>query len=108
MLGATAFAVYWVVDAGGLTYEMRVLVAVAFVSFLAHWAARALHVPSLALTTAVIVPFLPGGMVYRGLFQLMDNDPATYTSGLQQIFSAVASGLSLAAGVSSAPGSTGP
>lgn len=100
MLGATAFAVYWVVDAGGLTYEMRVLVAVAFVSFLAHWAARVLHVPSLALTTAVIVPFLPGGMVYRGLFQLMDNDPATYTSGLQQIFSAVASGLSLAAGVS--------
>ena len=69
-------------------------------SFLAQWAARVLHVPSLALTTAVIVPFLPGGMVYRGLFQLMDNDPATYTSGLQQIFSAVASGLALAAGVS--------
>ncbi|WP_374929060.1 threonine/serine exporter ThrE family protein [Kytococcus sedentarius] len=100
MLGATAFAVYWAVDAGGISYEMRVLIAVAFVSFLAQWVARVLHVPSLALTTAVIAPFLPGGMVYRGLFLLMDNDPDTYFMGIQQILSAVASGLALAAGVS--------
>lgn len=100
LLGATAFVVYWVVDVFGFTYEVRILLAVAFVSFLAHWMAKGLHVPSLALTTAVIAPFLPGGMVYRGLFQLMDNDPTTYFSGLQQLLSAVASGLALAAGVS--------
>lgn len=100
VLGATAFVVYWLVDGLGLTYEMRVTLAVTVVSYLAHWAARALHVPSLALTTAIIAPFLPGGMVYRGIFRLLENDPTTYFLGVQELFSAVASGLSLAAGVS--------
>lgn len=99
-LGGTAFLVFWLLQAGGFTYETRVMLAVATVSLLAHWLAGGLHVPSLALTTAVIAPFLPGGAVYRGLFKLMDNDPTTYFAGLQELLSAVASGLALAAGVS--------
>ncbi|WP_462417143.1 threonine/serine exporter family protein [Kytococcus sp. Marseille-QA3725] len=99
-LGSTAMLVYWPLSALGFSYEMRVTAAVASVSFLAHHLGRWLNVPSLALNTAVIAPFLPGGMVYRGIYQLMDNDPATYLSGVQQILSAVASGLALAAGVS--------
>ena len=100
VLGATVFFVFWTLDFTGAGYEMRVFLAVTLVSVLANWLASLAHVPALALTTAIIVPFLPGGMVYRGLFKLMDNDPATYLLGVQDLLGAVASGLALAGGVS--------
>lgn len=43
-------------------------------AFISTLVARRLHVPSLALTTAAIVPLVPGSAVFRGLLQLVNAD----------------------------------
>lgn len=62
---------------------------------------RVWTVPGLALSTAGIVPLLPGLAVYRGLYHLATNDGREgYGPAFDSLGGAVAVGLALAAGVS--------
>jgi uncharacterized membrane protein YjjB (DUF3815 family) len=75
--------------------------AAAVVGLLAQVVSERLRVPSLAITTAGIVPLLPGLAVYRGLFQLVDPDPMSgLATGLTTLFGAAGVGMGLAIGVS--------
>ncbi|GAB48404.1 threonine/serine ThrE exporter family protein [Mobilicoccus pelagius] len=73
--------------------------AVGLFSQPAAWIAK---VPSLAISTSGIVAFLPGGMVYRGLYYIVEPAPVTTpeTDGGFLLFSAGATGLAIAGGVS--------
>lgn len=63
--------------------------------------ARVLSMPSLALSTAGIVPMLPGLSVYRGLYHLTTYGGSQgYGPAFDALGGAVAVGLALAAGVS--------
>ncbi|HET8599920.1 MAG TPA: threonine/serine exporter family protein [Segeticoccus sp.] len=59
-----------------------------------------LRVPSLVITTAGIVPLLPGGSVYRGLFEMLQGANGDATAALPGLVEAAAVGLALAGGVS--------
>jgi uncharacterized membrane protein YjjP (DUF1212 family) len=75
--------------------------AAAVVGLLAQVVAERLRVPTLAVTTAGIVPLLPGLAVYRGLFQLVDPAPMSgLATGLTTLFGAAGVGMGLAIGVS--------
>lgn len=71
-------------------------------SFLAILVARNFNVPSLALATAGIVPFVPGATVFRGLQQIFQADGSTamLMNGVATLMGAVGIGLAIAAGVS--------
>ncbi|MDO5712049.1 MAG: hypothetical protein Q4P32_09975, partial [Micrococcales bacterium] len=59
------------------------------------------HVPALALSTAGIVPLLPGLAVYRGLYQLATlSSTQGYGPGFATLGGAIGVGLALASGVS--------
>jgi uncharacterized membrane protein YjjB (DUF3815 family) len=49
--------------------------AVLTAGFLSQVGASRLRVPTLALSTAAILPLLPGLMVYRGLFEIVQRAP---------------------------------
>ncbi|MEO7236109.1 MAG: threonine/serine exporter family protein, partial [Lapillicoccus sp.] len=56
---------------------------------------------ALAVTTAAIVPLLPGRAVYQGLFEIVsDSQGAGLYQGLGTLLGAVGVGMGLAAGVS--------
>ncbi|WP_432559911.1 threonine/serine ThrE exporter family protein [Granulicoccus sp. GXG6511] len=76
--------------------------ACVVVGFLAQPVAARLRVPALAITTSGIVAFLPGGMVYRGLYYLVEPGPAATagTSGPSLLWGAAAMGLTIAGGIS--------
>lgn len=61
-----------------------------------------LHVPSIAVTTAAIVPLVPGYAVFRGLLQLVESDgsAASLVLGVATLIGAGAVGLALASGAS--------
>lgn len=71
-------------------------------SFIAVLVARRLRVPALALTTATIVPLVPGSTVFRGLLQLIgaDGSTAALMNGTATLLGAAGIGMALAAGVS--------
>jgi uncharacterized membrane protein YjjP (DUF1212 family) len=63
--------------------------------------ARRLAISALAVTTAAIVPLLPGFMAYEGISQIVtDPDGNGFTTGLPTLLQAFGLGLGLAAGVS--------
>jgi uncharacterized membrane protein YjjP (DUF1212 family) len=69
--------------------------------FLSQVGASRLRVPALALSTAAIVPLLPGLAVYRGLFEIVQRSPGEgLSTGLTTLFGAAGVGMGLAAGVS--------
>lgn len=69
--------------------------------FLSQVVASRLRVPALALSMAAIVPLLPGLLVYRGLFQIVQRPPDTgLGTGLTTLLVAAGVGMGLAAGVS--------
>jgi len=69
--------------------------------FASQLVASRLQVPALALTTAGIVPLLPGLVVYQGLFEIVRGAPGVGLSpGLTTLLGAAGIGLGLAAGVS--------
>lgn len=75
--------------------------AAAVIGLVAQVVAERWQVPSLVITTAGIVPLLPGLAVYRGLFQLVEQGPTQALGpGLSSLFGAAATGIGLAAGVS--------
>lgn len=75
--------------------------AALVVGALSQFLAGTWRVPALALSTAGIVPLLPGLMVYRGLYQVTVLSSVQGSSpGIGTLGEAAATGLALAAGVS--------
>jgi uncharacterized membrane protein YjjB (DUF3815 family) len=75
--------------------------AALIAGFVSQLAASRLRVPALALTTAGIVPLLPGLVVYQGLFEIVRSAPGVgLATGLTTLLGAAGIGLGLAAGVS--------
>jgi len=69
--------------------------------FLSQVVASRLRVPALALSMAAIVPLMPGLMVYRGLFEIVERLPGEgLSTGLTTLLGAAGVGMGLAAGVS--------
>ncbi|MEX0150883.1 threonine/serine ThrE exporter family protein [Microbacterium sp. LMI1-1-1.1] len=75
----------------------------AFVgSFVGIVVAYRLHVPSVAITTAAILPLVPGAAVFRGLLGVVESgeDPAVLMTGVTTLASAATIGIALAVGAS--------
>ncbi|MFF0909635.1 threonine/serine exporter ThrE family protein [Microbacterium enclense] len=75
----------------------------AFVgSFVGIVVAYRLHVPSVAITTAAILPLVPGAAVFRGLLGVVESgeDPAVLMTGVTTLVSAATIGIALAVGAS--------
>ncbi|GAB3309095.1 threonine/serine exporter family protein [Epidermidibacterium keratini] len=71
-------------------------------SFLSMLVARRLRLPALALTTACIVPLVPGSLVFRGLLEVVEAEGAAtgMITGAATLVGAAGVGLALAAGTS--------
>ena len=75
--------------------------AALVIGFAARLVARWLTISALAVTTAAIVPLLPGRMAYEGISQLVTNpDGNGFAVGIPILVQAFGLGLGLAAGVS--------
>lgn len=74
-------------------------VAACAVGALAQTIASPFRVPALALSTAGIVPLLPGLAVFRGILDLVDPG-GTADAGTTTLITAAATGMAIAAGVS--------
>ncbi|WP_394280323.1 threonine/serine exporter ThrE family protein [Microbacterium sp.] len=61
-----------------------------------------LHVPSVAITTAAILPMVPGAAVFRGLLGVVESgqSPSTLLTGFTTLAAAATIGIALAVGAS--------
>ncbi|MCP2285610.1 Uncharacterized membrane protein YjjP, DUF1212 family [Promicromonospora umidemergens] len=88
----------------GLTSHLHEAAASGVAALLASFAgvlvAHRLHVPSVAVTTAAIVPLVPGGAVFYGLLGMVHADPASTGGGASSLVLAASVGVGLAAGAS--------
>ena len=76
-------------------------VAALLASFVGILVSHRLHVPSVAVTTAAIVPLVPGGAVFYGLLGIVHADSATTTGGgTSSLVLAASVAVGLAAGAS--------
>ena len=95
----------WLVYLGATGLGMGPVAASALAAlaagFLSQVVASRLRVPALALSMAAIVPLLPGLVVYRGLFEIVQRAPGEgLSTGLTTLLGAAGIGMGLAAGVS--------
>ena len=101
LAGGSGWAIYLLMtglDAGRPTASA---IAALIVGFTAQLVARRLRFAALAVTTASIVPLLPGRAVYQGIFETVSDSggPGLY-QGLGTLLGAAGVGMGLAAGVS--------
>ncbi|QCR20557.1 hypothetical protein C1N71_00090 [Agrococcus sp. SGAir0287] len=100
-LGALAWAGWLVGMSLGLGSPVSSALGALVTSFAGILVAHRLHVPSIAVTTAAIVPLVPGYAVFSGLVALVDSESTTtLVAGVVQLAGAAAIGLALAAGAS--------
>lgn len=99
-LGAVAWQAFSAASAIGLEQASASAVAAACAGALAYTLHHYVRVPELAISTAAIVPLLPGLAVYRAIFLLMTPSRQLADVALVQMVAAVAVGLGLAAGLS--------
>ncbi len=101
-LSVVAWAGY--VAAGAIGFETAAASGVgAFVGSLAGvLAAYRLHVPSVAITTAAILPLVPGAAVFRGLLGVVEagDSASTLLLGFTTLVGAATIGIALAVGAS--------
>ncbi|WP_150958596.1 threonine/serine ThrE exporter family protein [Microbacterium testaceum] len=101
-LSLVAWAGY--VAATGVGFEVAAASGVgAFIgSFAGIVVAYRLHVPSVAITTAAILPLVPGAAVFRGLLGIVESgdDPAVLMTGVTTLAGAATIGIALAVGAS--------
>ncbi|WP_295836990.1 threonine/serine exporter family protein [uncultured Microbacterium sp.] len=101
-LSLVAWAGY--VAATGIGFEVAAASGVgAFVgSFAGIVVAYRLHVPSVAITTAAILPLVPGAAVFRGLLGIVESgdDAAVLMTGVTTLAGAATIGIALAVGAS--------
>ena len=74
-------------------------VAALLVGFPAQLVARRVRIPALVVTTAAILPLVPGRTVYQGIFQIVTNPENGLAEGLSTLFEAGGVGIGIAAGV---------
>ncbi len=74
--------------------------AAALVGILGRAASGRLRTSALMVTTAGIVPLLPGRAVYQGISQIVSDPDAGFQSGMTTLAGAAGIGLGIAAGVS--------
>ncbi|WP_168582003.1 threonine/serine exporter family protein [Gephyromycinifex aptenodytis] len=99
VIGWSAYAFFLSLD---LDRVSSTAVACVVVGFLSQLSAGRFAVPSLALATAGIVGFLPGGMVFRALYYMVETPVrvTAETNGPNLLMGAIATGLAIAGGVS--------
>ena len=105
VVAALAGALGWLALAGaeGLDFGAVAASAIAalLTGFVARLVSRQLGVSALAVTTAAIVPLLPGRMAYEGISAIVtDPDGNGLATGIPTLLQAFGLGLGLAAGVS--------
>lgn len=101
LTGALGWSSYALMIAGGFGVAAASGVAALVVGAVAQLLGRRWQVPSLALSTAGIVPLLPGLSVYRGLYHLATAGAEQgYGQAFDSLGTAMSIGLALAAGVS--------
>ena len=74
-------------------------VAAMLVGFPAQLVARRVRIPALVVTTAAILPLVPGRTVYQGIFHIVTNPESGLAEGLATLFEAAGVGIGIAAGV---------
>jgi uncharacterized membrane protein YjjP (DUF1212 family) len=100
LAGALGWAVAQLV-ASGTSSAYAAALAASVIGFVTQLAEGRFRFSALAVTTAAIVPLLPGRAVYRGLFEIVNGDDGSgLYQGLGTLLGAVGVGLGLAAGVS--------
>ena len=101
-LSLVAWAGY--VAASGLGFDVAAASGVgAFIgSFIGIVVAYRLHVPSVAITTAAILPLVPGAAVFRGLLGVVESgtNPLVLITGVTTLAGAATIGIALAVGAS--------
>jgi uncharacterized membrane protein YjjB (DUF3815 family) len=101
LAGALGWGILAIVERAGTGPTTASAAAALVVGFTAKLVARRLRFSALAVTTAAIVPLLPGRMAYEGI-SLIVSQPAGLgmSAGLPTLAGAFGLGLGLAAGVS--------
>ncbi|MDT0158718.1 threonine/serine exporter family protein [Microbacterium sp. ARD32] len=102
LLGGIAWAGFSAAVAGDIGVPLASALGALAASFIGTLMAHRLHVPSIAVTTAAIVPMVPGSVVYRGLLAIVgaEGDTVQLIQGFSELFHAGAIGLALASGAS--------
>lgn len=105
LVAALAAAAGWVVQVvavdHGATPAFSAAMAALVIGLAAQLAAHRMRISALAVTTASIVPLLPGRATYRGIFEIVSdaNGPGLF-QGAGTLLGALGIGVGLAAGVS--------
>lgn len=99
--GAGGWLVNLLVTDSGTSSAFAAALAASVIGFATQLTRQRIRFSALAVTTAAIVPLLPGRAVYRGLFEIVsgENGSGLY-QGLGTLLGAVGVGMGLAAGVS--------
>lgn len=99
--GALGWVILALVERAGVGPTTASAAAAFVVGFTARLGARRIGISALAVTTAAIVPLLPGRLAYQGISQIVTQPPGVGVAvGLPTLASAFGLGLALAAGVS--------
>jgi uncharacterized membrane protein YjjP (DUF1212 family) len=99
--GAAGWLASLLVTDGGTSEAFAAALAASVIGFGTQLARQRFRFSALAVTTAAIVPLLPGRAVYRGLFEIVNGeDGSGLYQGLGTLLGAVGVGIGLAAGVS--------
>lgn len=101
-LSTLAIVAYSATIALGIQPAGASAVGALLASFIGILTARGVHVPSVAVTTAAIVPLVPGTAVFRGLLGVVDSDGTAQgmLDGIGPLVLAASIGIGLAAGAS--------
>lgn len=99
--GALGWIVLALAERAGFGAISASATAALVIGFAARLVAKRLSFSALAVTTAAIVPLLPGRMVYEGISQIVTEPSGTgFATGIPTLTEAFGLGLGLAAGVS--------
>jgi uncharacterized membrane protein YjjP (DUF1212 family) len=99
--GAAGWLVNLLVTDGGTDVAYAAALAASVIGFGTQVAREWFRFSALPVTTAAIVPLLPGREVYRGLFEIVNGEAGSgLYQGLGTLLGAVGVGIGLAAGVS--------
>ncbi|WP_082542949.1 threonine/serine ThrE exporter family protein [Microbacterium sp. Root53] len=100
LLGVIAWAAFALVSATGLDQAPASFVGALVASVIGALLAHRLHVPSVAVTTAAILPLVPGAAVFRGLLGLVEAGGVTehLLFATSSLITAGMVGIALAAG----------
>lgn len=99
-LGIIAWGGFAIVSAAGLEQAPASFVGALVASVIGAMIAHRLHVPSVAVTTAAILPLVPGAAVFRGLLGMVESGGETQhiLFATSSLITAGMVGIALAAG----------